>query len=86
MRTYADPFPVVVTQRQLDDIKPRVWAECAKCADGRLPETPEGDTDYVAWSKEHVRKHPTHDRFRLATSTGYSVPSRPEEGDDDRIP
>lgn len=85
MRTYTDPFPVVASQRQLDDIKPRVWAECAKCADGRLPEVSGEDMDYVAWSKEHVRRHPTHDRFRLVTSKGFRVTARPAN-DVDPVP
>ncbi|MFG3023457.1 hypothetical protein ACGFZQ_33750 [Streptomyces sp. NPDC048254] len=43
---------------------------------------PDGEPiDYVAWAKAHVRKHPTHDRFRLVTSKGFRVTPRLTEDD-----
>ncbi|GGN38106.1 DUF7848 domain-containing protein [Streptomyces fuscichromogenes] len=81
MRTiYVDPFPVVASQSQLDDIIPREWAECARCM-AIHNRAVDGTTDYAAWAKAHVRSHPTHDRFRLVTSKGFRVTSRLTEAE-----
>jgi hypothetical protein len=78
--TYIDPFPVIASQSQLDDARPREWAECANCMAIENRDE-DGPTDYAGWATAHVRKHPTHDRFRLVTSKGFRVTARLTEPD-----
>jgi hypothetical protein len=75
-------FPVVGSQNELTNLPPRVWGECMSCVE--LRQEPigmgDGDTDYVAWAKEHQRQHPTHVRFRLIHSKNFQIlPHRPTD-------
>ncbi|MGY4928285.1 hypothetical protein [Streptomyces sp. 900105755] len=74
-------FPVVGSQNELNDLRPRKWGDCVSCVELKQEPGGEGENpvDYVAWAKEHQRLYPTHTRFRFNTATNFQIlPARVE--------
>ncbi|WP_449657547.1 DUF7848 domain-containing protein [Streptomyces gibsoniae] len=72
IRSFA--YPEVRSRLILDELPFRRWVECASCIESQdIERVSEADT----WSKDHNRKNPTHDRFRVVRQTGWRlVPKR----------
>lgn len=88
MRSDTIVFPVVGSQKELDELTPRAWGECANCV-GLSTTTagvPDNPTDFVAWAKEHARRNPTHTRFRKLESINFQVLLPPRTDPNEHTP
>ncbi|GGN94358.1 hypothetical protein GCM10011579_093760 [Streptomyces albiflavescens] len=68
LRTFA--YPAVSTRATLDDLPVRRWVECASCIEWQDIKDTDGAS---AWANVHIRRNPTHDRYRLLRQTGWRL-------------
>ena len=70
----GNPFPEVRSKNDLDDVSTARYVECVGCID---PVPLKEDDDPVEWAQEHVNVRPWHARFRITTTTNFSVTATP---------
>ncbi|MFF1625629.1 hypothetical protein [Streptomyces sp. NPDC058272] len=75
-RDYA--YPEVSTRATIDDLPVRRWVECAGCIEWQ---DIEHTTEAEVWTEEHLRRNPSHDRFRVVRQTGWRLVPTAEEAE-----
>ncbi|MGW2552897.1 DUF7848 domain-containing protein [Streptomyces sp. NPDC001635] len=63
-------YPEVRTDLDLDNLPSHRWVECASCVASKGIEHV-GEAH--AWAKEHHRRNPQHDRFRVVRQKGWRI-------------
>lgn len=81
VRCYA--YPEVSTRATIDDLPTRRWVECASCIDWQdIEHTSEAEV----WTEEHLRRNPSHDRFRILRQTGWRLVPKSDAEDEPASP